>query len=221
MSWLTHAQLRRDTPAARQLANLLLKHNDRDRGHGLVWNLFADDPEATRDFLYREIEVGGYLLVSVRRPMAEPALWTLRSKPYAPALASGDRLGFSLRANPTISLSQPDRRPSRRVDVFLDAKKKLGRPLGPEEREAAALNWLFGRAASLGVDFERDACRTGRRDQQEIERPGARAARITIVDYQGILTVRDPALLSQALISGVGHGKAFGAGLLLLSGMNG
>ena len=147
MSWITQAQLRRDTPQARQLASQLLTSARWDGGHGLVWNLFADAPDASRDFLYREVEAGQFLVVSSREPRPEPAVWVAHTRPYAPTLAVGDHFGFSLRANPTISLSQPGRARSHRADVLMEAKRQKGGPLTSEEREAAAMSWLQARTS--------------------------------------------------------------------------
>ena len=135
MSWITMAALRRDTPQSRAMARLLMDGGGGDAGHRLVWTLFGADPAAPRDFLYREAEPGRYIIVSTRKPEAESAIWALQSKPYAPALAAGQRYGFALRANPTVSVSQPGRARSHRADVVMHAKTLKGRPLSVEERE--------------------------------------------------------------------------------------
>ncbi len=217
MTWLTQAELRRDTPQARQLAGQLLRNARWDSGHGLVWNLFAGDPDARRDFLYREADTGRFLIVSAREPQGEPAIWNIRSRRYAPALAAGQRYGFALRANPTIAVSRPDRARSHRADVMMHARRQKGAPLTVEEREVAALEWLYARAEPLGVAFDADRCATRRQDQLKLARPGgARPAAVTVVDYEGVLTIAEPGRLAAALTAGIGHGKAFGLGLLLL-----
>ena len=89
--------------------------------------------------------------------------------------------------------------------------------LTPEERESAALGWLFARAEAIGVRFDEARCATRRQQRLRLARPdGAAPAIITVVDYEGVLTVADPVRLNTALLAGVGHGKAFGLGLLLL-----
>jgi CRISPR system Cascade subunit CasE len=217
MTWLTQAELRRDTPEARQLAGQLVRSARWDGGHGLVWNLFADVPDARRDFLYREADAGCFLIVSAREPQGEPAIWRIRSRPYAPALAAGQRYGFALRANPAIAVSQAGRARGHRADGMMDAKRRKGATLTVEEREAAALGWLYARAERLGVSFDTKRCATRRQDQLKLARPGgARAATVTVVDYEGVLTIAEPGRLATALTAGIGHGKAFGLGLLLL-----
>ncbi len=212
MSWITQAELRRDTPQARHLAYQLLNASRSNSHHDLVWNLFADDPGAARDFLYREAGQGRFLIVSSREPNGSPDVWVTRTRPYTPALAAGERYGFSLRANPTVSLSRPGRARSHRADVMMEAKRKKGAPLTPEEREAVALDWLQARGDGLGVRFERDRCGVMRQDRSTLPR----GISLAVVDYDGELTVEAPERLREALTAGVGRGKAFGMGLLLL-----
>lgn len=226
MTWITQARLRRDTPQTRQLTAQLLTAARQDGGHGLVWTLFSDAPAASRDFLYREVEAGCFLVVSGRRPQTQPEIWETRTLPYAPALVPGDRFGFSLRANPTVSLSRPDRARSHRADVMMEAKRRKGAPLTPDERETAAMSWLEARATALGVNFATDRCGTSQQTQVQIPRPSdpagrPRKASLTVVDYDGVLTVQDPERLHLALANGVGRGKAFGLGLLLLRPLSG
>lgn len=217
MTWLTHAELRRDTPQARQLAYQLVNGASENGAHDLIWSLFADKPDARRDFLYSEVGEGGFLVVSQRSPVAEPAIWTVQTRPYAPAVGPGERFGFTLRANPTVSLSLPDRARSRRHDVLMAAKKANGKALTAIERETAAMNWLYDRADGLGVEFDRERCRTGRQFQLKIRRSKGRAPiSLTAIDYEGVLTVAEPQRLLTALMEGVGRGKAFGMGLMLL-----
>jgi CRISPR system Cascade subunit CasE len=217
MSWITQAHLRRDTPQARHLVSQILLSGNQDAGHGLVWNLFADDPEATRDFLFREAEPGRFLIVSERAPKDQSEIWTLQSRPYAPQIKLHDRLGFSLRANPTVSLSRPNRARSHRADVMMEAKRLKGAPLSAEEREQVAMDWLLARASQLGVRFDTDLSGTRRHDQLRLSKGIVHA----VVDYEGVLTVEEPGQLLKVLMSGVGRGKAYGLGLLLLRRLNG
>lgn len=221
MSYLTLAQLRNDTVQARAFARELALRSPGDHGHGLVWALFGDDPDATRDFLYREGESGHFLIVSKRQPKGDENVWVLKSRPYAPAPAPGQRLGFSLRANPTVSLSQPGRARSLNRDVLLHAKKQAGRPLSPEEREDVCLSWLTTRAEQLGVRLDRDLSHVATFQELRIPRKGGKDAEFLTVDFEGVLTVENSTTLSNALIAGVGKGRAYGLGLMLLRPLEG
>lgn len=220
MSWMTIAQLRRDTANLRALTQLLLDGGGGDGGHRLVWTLFATDPNAKRDFLFRESRPGEFLIISARKPEADEAIWSLKSRPYAPAPPQGARLGFSLRANPTVSVSQEGRKRSHRADVVMHMKKGLGRTPTAEERGEAILQWLESRADRIGVTFDLSRCRVLRHD---ILSPSIRprtgkdkARRFALADIDGVLRVEDPSRLGRALVEGIGHGRAYGMGLLLL-----
>lgn len=128
--------------------------------HALVWRLFPGHG-MERDFVFRtdRDEAGwpAFLVVSSREPLGVPGLLAVESKRYAPLLATGERIQFSLRANPTVAtttslsdvalaaynakrtaLGMPAkaRREQRHFhDVLMAAKKRLGHPL-PEEASA-------------------------------------------------------------------------------------
>jgi CRISPR system Cascade subunit CasE len=216
MTWLTRAELRRDAPAQKALARMLLDEGERDVGHRLVWSLFADDPSATRDFLYREAAPGQFLILSHRPPGDPHHLWSLNSKAYAPALQIGLRLGFALRANPAQSVTTPGRERGIRVDAVMHAKRSAGQPLDGEGVEAAALQWLFAREERLGVRFRRDACSAAGYRQVRIARGRASPIRHSVIDYEGALEVIDPEALARTASAGVGKARAYGCGLLML-----
>ncbi|HIJ95861.1 MAG TPA: type I-E CRISPR-associated protein Cas6/Cse3/CasE [Desulfuromonadales bacterium] len=87
----------------------VLGRSDSYGQHKMVWDLFSDDPDRKRDFLYRFESVNGlptYYTVSGREPVDVKGFWDISSKPYEPKLAQGDRLAFKLRANPIQSSKQ-------------------------------------------------------------------------------------------------------------------
>lgn len=215
MSFITRAHLRQDAPAARALARLLLDQSESDNGHRLVWTLFGQEPDSARDFLYRESAPGHFLVVSPRRPHASDDIWVLESRPYDPLLPVGATYAFSLRANPAASVARPGKR-GLRVDAVTHARTQKGDPLTADEKEEAALAWLYARAPRLGVTFEREFCAASGYRRVSVPRKGAAPAQFSLIDFEGALRVEDPALLAQALRQGVGRARAYGAGLLLL-----
>ena len=221
MTWLTRAELRRDEPARQALARILLDDGARDVGHRLVWSLFADDPDARRDFLYREADAGDFMILSAREPADPHGLWTLRTKPYAPSLTAGQRLGFALRANPALSVKTPGRDRGVRVDAVMHAKARAEGVFDAGDVESAALTWVFARETRLGVTFERAWCSAGGYRQVRIARRGGKPIRHSTIDYEGVLTVVDPDALARALSGGVGKARAYGCGLLLLRALAG
>jgi CRISPR system Cascade subunit CasE len=216
MTWITRAELRRDDAARVAFTSLLVDAGGRDAGHRLVWTLFADDPNARRDFLYREAEVGRYLIVSKRRPNDPQGLWTIDTKPYALEVEVGARLGFALRANPTRWVKTAEKPNGTRVDVVMHAKKSSGGTLDPGAVEACALDWLFEREAALGVRFDRRRCSGGGYRQVKIDRGPAKPIQFSVIDYDGAFEVVDPTVLWKVAIEGVAKAKAHGCGLLLM-----
>ncbi|ESQ74766.1 type I-E CRISPR-associated protein Cas6/Cse3/CasE [Asticcacaulis sp. AC402] len=217
MSFFTLAQLRHDTQQARAFARQAHDDPKLDGGHRLIWRLFAEDPEAKRDFIFRLSERGRFLIVSERQPVFDDRVWEIRTKPYAPSVSTGQRYGFGLRVNPTIAVSQADRKPSLRVDVLMRAKRDNGGALTAEARETVALDWLGQKLSRCGAVI--DPAYSQVLDYAQIHPPRKASrtpATISVIDAEGVLTVSDPVHLQRALLSGIGHGKAFGLGLLLL-----
>ena len=126
------ARLRRDRPA-QALARVLVPQEDGARmgvAHSLVWALFADKPDRHRDFLWREVQPGEFLILAPRPPVDRHDLFSLECKPFVPVLRTGQSLGFDLRANPVVSIPVGQKpRPTARSRHSRSAK--LDRPHGP------------------------------------------------------------------------------------------
>lgn len=121
----------------RELSHLssLLRHNGYG-SHQLLYDLFPKSE--SRDYLFREeiakeqlgFQHGAkgepvYYLVSKREPSLGSPLFFVESKLYQPKLAIGDRLSFSLRANPTVTRKANGRKNSIRHDVVMDAQRAI------------------------------------------------------------------------------------------------
>ena len=104
--FLSRARLRADS-SVQAIAPLLLPDGrsmpDCWQTHRLVWSLMSDEPDRARDFLWREEQPGAFLILAPRPADAGGGLFDVESKPWEPALRVGDRLGFMLRANPTVA----------------------------------------------------------------------------------------------------------------------
>jgi CRISPR system Cascade subunit CasE len=229
--YLTRARVRRHIPAA-ALRDLLLPDDEGRRagaGHRLVWTLFADREDRERDFLWRESDTGVFYLLSRREPVDRHALFDLdEPKRFAPVLAAGDRLGFSLRANATIAKGGGPGVRGKPCDVVMDAiKHVVPGARAPERAKAvqfAGRRWLEARGVdsgfalqsgasedhAAGADVHVTSYRTLRVDH------AGPAARIGVLDFEGVLTVTDPERFLQALARGFGRAKAFGCGLMMI-----
>ena len=223
---LVRARLRRDASLA-ALAPLLLPEGTgagAGAAHRLVWSLFADGPERRRDFLWREEGQGRFLILAAREPQDPHGLFDLECKEFAPALARGDRLGFLLRANPTVQPAAPrgakDRPP--RSDVVMHALHGLpaGAPRAEARPEAvvrAGTAWLERQGAAKGFALEPEQLRVEGYETWRIPRgPGRPPIRYGTLDFAGVLRVEDPARFVAALREGFGRARAFGCGLMLI-----
>lgn len=208
----------------------LLQRDAGPGGHGsvdvdrrLVWSLFADGPNRRRDFLWRRMEDGAFLVLSARRPEDRHGLFEIdEPQVFAPALASGDRLRFSLRANPTLRKSkEPGRRHAPRHDVVMDALHPLEQGLRAERRMEAirekGFEWLARQGCKAGFEIREDGllCE-GYRQHRIVKDAGKPALSFSSLDFEGVLEVREPDLLTSAIARGFGPSKAFGCGLLLI-----
>ncbi|MBB4210858.1 CRISPR-associated Cse3 family protein [Rhodothalassium salexigens DSM 2132] len=228
---LSRITLRRDATAA-ALAPILLpdgRHSPTPLaiGHRLIWSLFADQPERDRDFLWREIEPGRFITFSARAPRRASDLVTVdEPKLLDVTWRTGQRLAFSLRANPTVARRDGKGRRGKRHDVIMDALRPIER--GKDRRTARpnlererGLAWLSARAERCGFALETDVNGTpctqvdGYR-QHVIKRRKGRRAVLSSLDFDGLLRITAPQVFAAALCQGVGPAKAFGCGLLLV-----
>lgn len=215
--YLTKASLSR-TPSVKALDLLLMPSeagNRTDAHHRLLWTLFADSADRTRDFLWREEGKGTFLILSERAPIQSELFANVVSKPFAPDLGPGDRLRFALRANATRSKDR------KRVDVVMDALYVLPSEERAERRMDVATSegsaWLQRQGATHG--FRIVDCVAS--DYSVHALPAYRGPRdkrpqFGILDLEGELQVMNPAAFVSAVAKGFGRAKAFGCGLMLL-----
>ncbi len=202
----------------------IIKSNDYDQ-HKLLWKLFPDDPDANRDFLFKRDEERGFpqfYMVSARQPVFLEDILEIKTRTYQPKIAIGDRLAFTLRANPIRTRKVDDHSKKRkRDDVVMLLKNKYKAdgvsieemPSKAELSQQAGEQWLESRAERCG--FELEAVRADSYQQHRFTRKG-REIRYSSLDFQGSLSVIDPEKFTNSLISGIGPAKAFGCGLMLV-----
>lgn len=227
---LSRVRLRQSAPVD-ALAPLLLPEAPEARigaAHRLVWSLFAGDPDAKRHFLYREMNPQQgrpgrveFMILSREPPRDALGLFDVESRPFEAKLAPGDRLGFSLRANPTV-----DRRAGRvtaaRSDVVMDklyATPKAERAEGRRVAiQLAGCSWLEQQGQSHGFALHRpdETLRIDGYNRITLQRRRAGPITFSSLDIDGVLIVRDPGRFLTKLASGFGRAKAFGCGLMLI-----
>jgi len=195
--------------------------------HQLLWQLFPDSPEATRDFLYRLDESRRGLsiyLVSSREPRTNGLPWRIETKQYTPKLKSGQRLRFSLRANPVVTRPSSDGKRRLRHDVIMDEKHRQRQSSDETQTivdqklvAEVGFNWLVQRSEKNGFIVRPENVFVFGYRQHRLEKPGRKSSiRYSSIDYHGRLTVSEPELFIRTLFKGIGRSKAFGCGLMLV-----
>ena len=219
--WLSRARLRRDASLA-SLAQLLVPDAVSARpaaAHHLVWSLFADGPERRRDFLWREEAPGQFMTLSRRPPVNIGGLFDLDSQPFAPLLAPGDRLGFTLRANPVVARATTPGQRGKRHDVVMDMLRSVTPGQRAEARPDAVVTagraWLVRQGAAHGFQPEGEIAVDGY-DQVVVPRETGAPAVFGVLDIGGVLTVQEPVGFLAAQATGFGRARAFGCGLMLI-----
>jgi CRISPR system Cascade subunit CasE len=217
---ITKVRLSRRAGTQGSLAKVLLTGAAQDQSHGLVWSLFsrADKPE--RDFLFREIEPGAFIIVAHRPPDDPHSLWDIAPpKPYSPELKAGDRLGFVLRANPAMAISQPNRKRSKHVDVIMHAKQGLAgearRAFSADDTSRVAVDWLAKRGPSIGAEVDTKKCTATGYTQVRIPK-APKPITFSQIDFSGQLTVTDSTRFQASLFDGIGKARSYGCGLVLV-----
>jgi CRISPR system Cascade subunit CasE len=219
---LSRATLRRDVPAA-ALRSVLLPVGDGDRtatAHRLVWTLFGDSPDRSRDFLWREGDGGTFYFLSTRPPEDRHGLFELApERPYLADLEAGQRLRFLLRVNATVARGGGEGRRGKPCDIVMDALRDVPKELRAGQRQGVATRvarkWLDQRGTTSGFALAaEDVFVLGYR-VLGFSRSRGDPMRIGVLDVEGTMEVQDPAILRAAVANGFGRAKAFGCGLLL------
>ncbi len=226
MSYFSRVSIDPGNVNAARLAREVCVNGYREHQH--LWRLFESDPDARRDFLFRrEQPSSGFprlYLLSDRQPQHGKGIWHIETKEYRPLIRKGQRLAFTLRANPVVTRRDEKGR-QQRHDVVMDLKHRTGyqklpnseRPILASLIEEAGQTWLRARAGKNGFSFVAGEVRVEGYEQHRIFKKGRETpVRYSSLDYTGLLMVEDVELFRQTLMKGIGPAKAFGCGLLLV-----
>jgi CRISPR system Cascade subunit CasE len=196
-----------------------------DRGHRLVWMLFAQHGVA-RDFLYQPIP--GYPFSAVVRSSRPPQVvdgWSVTTRAFAPHLKAGQALGFRLEAVPFRWKPLPGARRGQREDLVTAVRRAHPEARQDPDLEAAlvrteALRWFAQQGAKQGFSAASKGLAVSVYNQEirghERASRGQRF-RFTSFVYEGRLQVTDSEKFRVALERGVGAEKAFGFGLMQIA----
>lgn len=209
------------TVAALHLTQILVSYEDAVRllrirdtydWHQRVWQAFSGREDQARDFLIRvDRKEEAYRVLILSSSVPSKPDWcptdSFGTKVIQDDFFAHPRYRFSLLANPTKKL---------RVDNADGSRKKNGRRV-PLTQRKDLIAWLQRKAAAGGFSINPDSLRTIPRGREFFHKDGATHGTHTAVEFQGELTVTDPAQLRATVAAGVGSAKAFGFGLLVLA----
>lgn len=216
MNYFSRISLERHAVTPETLGQLACGEPYRD--HQRLWKLF--DAEH-RQFLFRYQSVDGlprYFVVSSRPPRDDARFWQVETKDYRPQLVSGQTLGFNLLANPVVTHKDEQGR-RHRHDVVMNRKHTFDpgqRPVMNDLVRDAGLLWLDAQARRRGFRFDPDQVLVHGYRQHRLHRTGRQPIQFSTLEFEGSLTVTEPAAFTDALTNGIGPAKAFGCGLLLV-----
>jgi CRISPR system Cascade subunit CasE len=201
------------------------QHDPVQLGHRLLWTLFADVRERTRDFLYLvERDRPFTAVVRSARPPVDGlgGAWRIeRSYPFAPMLRAGIPLRFRLKAVP-VTWTRHGHGPTKRQDVIVAAWQRLDpRERQDEERRTEAAGtaidcWLARQGERCGFAVARSALLDYDRRRVPTGRPGQRIVFGTVT-IEGELVVQQVEPFCLALRQGLGAARGFGHGLLQIA----
>lgn len=149
-------------------------------------------------------------------PESTDRLHVYKSWPWPCSVMIGERMPFWLRACPAVARPRPDGRPKRH-DVVRSLEADYGVSLNEAGRDRTVLWWLAKRAMGHGFTFEIEDVQVVDRSIHRFRHRGrGRIVTFMSTDFSGMLRVTDVSRFKAALESGIGPGKAYGCGLLLI-----
>ena len=178
--------------------------------HQAVWKAFPGRDGEQRLFVTRlDQRREGFRLLIVSPAEPSRPSWcpaeSWKTKPIPESYFTRRRYTFQLCANPTKKIaSKPD-----------GTVTKNGRrvPLGKREE---LVGWIKRKGEQGGFALDEATLRTFSRGREYFEKDG-RTGLHSAVEFQGVLTVTDPAEFHEAFTRGIGSAKAFGFGLLVIA----
>lgn len=193
--------------------------------HQILWKLFPQRDE--REFLFRRLNpqggrarLGWYIVSKIRPTLVDGMGLKVTTKLYHPSLSVGQRLRFSIRANPVVTRKSAGET-GKRHDLVMDLKHQFRKSKNGDDlhrslfdlRHQAAIQWLARRSQNAGFSFLDSEIVAEGYQLHNFKRLG-RNGNIATLDIEGILTVTEPEVFLQILVNGLGPAKAFGCGLV-------
>lgn len=181
--------------------------------HQAVWKAFPGHDGEPRNFLTRlDQRRGEFRLLIVSSVQPKRPDWcpldadSWKTKPIPETYFTRARYAFQLCVNPTKKISKelPD-----------GALTKNGRRVPLRSREEF-LEWIKRKGAQGGFIVDEGVLRTFSRGRAYFDKKG-KVGLHSAVEFQGVLTITDPAKFHETFTHGIGSAKAFGFGLLVIA----
>lgn len=184
------------------------------RSHHLVWSLF-EDYGGERKFLYRltgENPLKPILVYSLDKPQDKHALWDIKTQEFGGELCSGMRVSWSLRVNPRVTHN------GKKHDLVMNGKRGNFDEGWNEAAQRLVPTWLSPRLSALGIDAPETGMEVEAYNRRRFSRNGSRSEQVIITetDVRGVGTITNSDVLRSSLLTGIGGGKAYGCGMLLV-----
>ncbi|MDR1634692.1 MAG: type I-E CRISPR-associated protein Cas6/Cse3/CasE [Bifidobacteriaceae bacterium] len=144
--------------------------------------------------------------------------WETRDlTPLLDLLEKGQIWRFRLTANPTRRVLEDK---AKKLGADGEGRNVVGKRMAHLTAQQQQ-DWLLSKTQGLGFSIPDDdgepQLMVTSRARLRFEHGKGRPVTLTAVGYEGVLAVDDPQALRQALIGGIGAGKAFGCGLMTLA----
>ncbi|MCU0875250.1 MAG: type I-E CRISPR-associated protein Cas6/Cse3/CasE, partial [Pirellulaceae bacterium] len=192
----------------------LLRIRDTYDWHQKVWLAFGGGDGQPRDFLIRvDRKEDAFRVLILSRSIPKKPDWCptdcFGTKPIPDNFFAHPCYRFSLLANPTRKVRSNK----------AGERTKNGRRLAITKREDL-IAWLQRKSDGGGFTVDAESLRTIPRGREFFHKDGKSHGAHTAVEFQGELTVTDPAQFRATVAAGIGSAKAFGFGLLVLAPIN-
>ena len=143
---------------------------------------------------------------------ASKQMWdTVEYDPYLDNIKEGQVRRFRLTANPVHSVKDP---------LSKESRGKVMAHVSAEQQK----KWLIDRSERCGFRIEdtnaenkEPALEIKSRNNEQFTRDG-KDVTLSIVTFEGVLVVKDAALLREYMVKGIGRAKGYGCGLITLAG---
>lgn len=214
------------------------RHLDPYQAHQLIWKAFPGLPRGDRPFLFSLDKHGAYYSLLVQSD--RPSDWSFLtddvdrdSKTVDPSRVPTETpLRFFLRANPTAARRGYRDGKTRRVAVGTNPElvfRQMGQPeltpTSPEDvarwRDDELKTWLRRQGERYGFSVDPETVQPGpivqkRLVRNENGRPNGKPMIFHEVEFTGVLRISDLDEFRIGWSKGLGRGKAFGYGLLMI-----